>query len=104
MNTIVRATVNVINVINVETPCNGVSTLTVASETNKFRPQSKNLASIVRGFKSSVTKYAHLIDADFQWQSRYYVHIIRDAESFERIRQYIANNPLHWEEDKFNNI
>ena len=52
---------------------------------NKFGPQSKNLASIVRGFKSSVTKYAHLIHADFQWQSRYYDHIIRDAESFERI-------------------
>ena len=36
---------------------------------------------------------------DFGWQPRFYDHIIRDEESFDRIRQYIADNPLKWESD-----
>ncbi len=68
---------------------------------NKFGPQSKNLASIIRGFKSSVTKNARFIHAYFEWQSRFHDHIIRNAESFERIQNYIANNPKKWNTDKF---
>jgi len=38
---------------------------------NKFGPQSKNLASIIRGYKIGVTKNARMINADFAWQERY---------------------------------
>ena len=68
---------------------------------NQFGPQSKNLASVVRGFKIGVTKRARLIHADFAWQSRYHDHIIRDEKSFRRISEYIDNNPFHWDEDVF---
>ncbi len=74
---------------------------------NKFGPQSKNLASIVRGFKSSVTTDARKIGVtDFAWQTRFHDHIIRDAKSFENIQNYIANNPLNWQKDKLykNNV
>ncbi|HTN19810.1 MAG TPA: transposase [Pelobium sp.] len=70
---------------------------------NKFAPQSKNLASIIRGFKSSVTTAARKIHADFAWQPRFYDHIIRNAQSYERIKNYILNNPKNWKEDKFLN-
>jgi REP element-mobilizing transposase RayT len=30
------------------------------------------------------------------WQRNYYEHIIRDDESLERIRRYIADNPVRW--------
>ena len=70
---------------------------------NQFGPQSKNLASIIRGFKSAVTTYARKNGIiDFAWQPRFHDHIIRDAASFERIQNYIANNPSNWKEDKFN--
>jgi hypothetical protein len=36
------------------------------------------------------------------WQRNYYEHIIRNDESFHRIREYIANNPLQWEMDREN--
>ncbi len=36
------------------------------------------------------------------WQRNYYEHIIRDENSYDRIREYIMNNPLQWESDKFN--
>ena len=33
------------------------------------------------------------------WQSSYHDHIIRDAKSYQRIKDYIVNNPMNWEED-----
>jgi len=69
--------------------------------TNKFGPQSKNLPSIIRGFKSAVTKRAKIIKPDFSWQPNYYEHIIRDEKSFKTILEYIINNPLKWNEDKY---
>jgi REP element-mobilizing transposase RayT len=75
----------------------GVSTI------NQFGPQSKNLASIIRGFKSSVTTAAKKMGyTNFAWQPRFHDHIIRDAVAFENIQNYIANNPSNWKEDKFN--
>ena len=68
---------------------------------NQFGPQSKNLASIIRGFKSSVTKNARLIHADFAWQPRYHDHVIRDQKSFDHIANYIRTNPLNWSKDQF---
>ncbi len=80
----------------------------VLSETNpqpknKFGPQSKNLASIIRGYKIGVTKNAIKIHGDWAWQSRYHDHIIRDEKSYNRIKQYIINNPKNWNNDKFYN-
>lgn len=67
---------------------------TISETGNKFTSQSKNLASIVRGFKSAVTTYARKMgNIDFNWQTRFHDHIIRDAKSFDRIQNYISNNP-----------
>ena len=35
------------------------------------------------------------------WQRNYYESIIRDEKSFQRIAQYIRNNPANWGKDKF---
>jgi len=77
------------------------ATITDTTYKNAFAPQSKNLASIIRGFKSAVTKTARQIHADFVWQSRFHDHIIRDEKSFYTISEYIQNNPLKWADDKF---
>ena len=69
---------------------------------NKFGPQRKNLASVIRGFKSSVTKDARLINADFGWQSGFYDIIIRDEKSLNNIRRYLKNNPGKWTSDELN--
>jgi len=68
---------------------------------NKFGPQSQNLASIVRGFKIGVTKYARQQQISFVWQARYYDHIVRNAAECDRIRQYIIENPKKWADDRF---
>jgi len=64
-----------------------------------FGPQSKNLASIMRGFKSAVTIQARILKIPFDWQTRYYDRVIRDDEEFRRIAAYIEQNPLKWEND-----
>ncbi len=69
--------------------------------TTKFGPQSKNLASIIRGFKSSVTINARKINPKFAWQTRFHDHIVRDFDSFHRIEHYIRNNPAKWVEDLY---
>lgn len=69
---------------------------------NKFKPQSKNLPSIMRGFKSSVTMQARIMkNKQFNWQSSYHDHIIRNIESYENITKYIVNNPIKWNDDRF---
>lgn len=68
---------------------------------NRFGPQSKNLASIVRGYKIGVTKFALQRDIPFQWQARYHDHIIRNDQEYTRIQQYIIDNPQRWKEDTF---
>jgi putative transposase len=66
---------------------------------NKFGPQRKNLASVIRGYKSSVTTFARKSGLPFQWQSKFYESKIRSEVEYERIVQYIRNNPMKWNSD-----
>lgn len=68
---------------------------------NQFAPQSKNLASIIRGYKSAVTTYARKNGIMFDWQPRFHDHIIRSMDEYHRISNYILNNPTKWYKDKF---
>jgi putative transposase len=82
----------------VSTPANAQPTTA-----NKFGPHLKNLGAIMRGFKSSVTTYSKKLNVEFGWQERFHDHIIRSADGFVRISNYILNNPNNWKEDKFFN-
>lgn len=71
---------------------------------NKFGPQSQNLASIVRGFKVGVTKNARMTDPSFRWQPRYYCSIIWNDEGWQRISNYILDNPKNWKSKQLKDI
>ena len=60
----------------------------------KFGPQSGNLASVIRGYKSSVTIEARKTDTKFAWQARFHDRIIRDENELNNIIQYIYDNPI----------
>ncbi len=36
------------------------------------------------------------------WHRNYWEHIIRNEKSYNRIVEYINNNPMNWSKDKFN--
>ena len=83
------------------TPATHSPATTTNKPVNQFAPQSKNLASIVRGYKSAVTTHARKNDIAFGWQPRYHDHIIRSMDEYHRISNYIINNPAQWQNDKF---
>ncbi len=64
-----------------------------------------SIGSIMRGFKTGVTKCFHITDPEFDvWQRNLYDHIIRDEKSLHRIRKYIRDNPKRWETDHENHL
>lgn len=67
--------------------------------TNEFGPQSQNLGSVIRGFKSSVKRHANENNIKFDWQSRFHDRIIRDENGLNNVRKYIRNNPKNWMKD-----
>ncbi len=78
-----------------------INTVDTNDSKNKFGPQTKNISSIIRGFKSSVTKYARVNGIEFKWQAKFHDHIIRDKEEFIKISNYIKYNVKNWKEDDF---
>jgi putative transposase len=75
-----------------------------------LRDTAMSLGDVVARFKTMTTKrYAdgvkHLGWASFRgrlWHRNYYEHIIRDEPALDRIRRYIAENPLQWAFDAEN--
>ena len=71
-------------------------------EPNSFGPLlAKSLSSVVNHYKGRVTKYALGNNLNSGWQARFHEHIIRDRAAYERIFNYITNNPQNWENDTF---
>jgi putative transposase len=68
------------------------------------RPARGSLASIMRQYKSSVTRQVtqKLGGVPAVWQRGYYEHVIRDHEDWQRIRLYIEANPANWLHDEEN--
>lgn len=70
-------------------------------------PNSKNpmlndhLAKVIRWYKGRVKYESRAICPKFQWQTRYYDVIIRNNLAYQRIKNYIINNPINWEKDRF---
>ena len=59
------------------------------------------LSKVIQQYKASVTRKINLLESShhFGWQKSFYDHVIRNDESLNNLRQYIANNPLKWELD-----
>ena len=68
---------------------------------NTFSPQSKNLASIIRGIKIGTKAYATTNNIEFDWQPRFHDHIVRNVKELNAIAKYIENNVANWKEDDF---
>lgn len=82
---------------------NGVSELDHVVQLNQFgKTIPGSLSAIIGQFKSTLTRWCRANDYDsFAWQSRFHDHMIRTDESFERISEYVENNPANWITDKF---
>ena len=85
------------------------------SESQKLIRLPKSISSFMAGFKSSInSKIDNYIDNNqlnipkynrnnHFFQPNYHDHIIRNNNEYNRIKNYIINNPENWKDDKFNN-
>jgi len=67
-----------------------------------LRSPSRNLGAMVRGFKGSASRRINEICSTpgaAVWQRNYYEHVIRNDDDYNRIAEYVANNPQRWMED-----
>jgi len=85
---------------------NGRGTLQRAPTVERFgKPTSDSIPTIVRLFKSAVTKrinHQRGTRGMPVWQRNYYEHIIRTERALNAIRRYIVNNPARWHLDRYN--
>ena len=57
-----------------------------------------NISNVIGLFKSGVSrKIGYSI-----WQKSFYEHIIRNEKEYIKIKEYIKNNPIKWENDEYN--
>lgn len=70
---------------------------------NQFaKPVSGSISVIVNQYKGAVKKWCNANGHEyFEWQARFYDHVIRCGESYHNIRNYIATNPHNWKTDRF---
>jgi len=74
-------------------------------------PTRKWVGDIVGAYKSLVAKDCLEIFKQKNpdemmgklWQRNYHEHIIRNEQSYQRVSEYIINNPAKWKDDKFYN-
>ena len=67
--------------------------------------EGPSLGTVVGSFKSATTRYINKLQGATKaiiWQRNYYEHIIRNEQSMDEIRQYIAHNPRNWDRDPEN--
>lgn len=62
---------------------------------------SGSLPCVIRSFKSECSKQIHYLFPNVHiWQRNYHEHIVRDDGDLNRIREYIIDNPVNWENDE----
>ncbi len=69
---------------------------------NKNPMFHENISRVIRWYKGRCSFEIRKLHADFEWQPRFHDHIIRDNLSYEKISNYIRNNPRKWNEDMYN--
>jgi len=66
----------------------------VSIERTQFAP---TLSRVVKQYKGAITKKI----GTSIWQRSYHDHIIRNAEDYSRIFEYINSNPAKWADDRY---
>ena len=72
-------------------------------ELNQFGPLlTGSLSSLINHYKGCVTKYAKSKNLYWTgWHERFHDHIIRNINQFDKIDNYISNNPQKWKSDRY---
>src|SRR3972149_5315710 len=67
------------------------------------KPVPSSLPTVIRSFKSAVTKRINILRETAGgrgWQGVYFEHVVRSRADMESLRKYISENSLRWSLDK----
>ena len=65
-------------------------------------PGGTDASTVIGSMKSHVTRQAHRLWPELVlWQTSYHDHVIRSWNQYQKIGEYIQNNPIRWEKDCF---
>ncbi len=102
--------IHFIVIMKTDDDCRDVALLHLYGGADKFTkqyysdisPKKWTIWSIIRSYKSICTKTINAMQDNifFAWQPNYHDRIIRDENEWNRIRQYIVDNPAQWENDE----
>ena len=85
---------------NVETPY--MASLQTENKYKELNKKSNQLIpKAIQQFKSAVKRMCNQNKIWFSWQSRFYDHIVKNGKELLIIKNYISNNPINWQKDKF---
>lgn len=90
-----------------QTPVGAQRRCAPTNEPHKINVSPHSLGAIIRGYKSAVTYAIHLTKNSRGtpvWQCNYYEHIIGSEKEYQKIEEYILNNPSNWFTDEENNL
>jgi putative transposase len=68
-------------------------------------PQPDSIGAIIAQYKSIVTRRVNQLKhmkGCRLWQRNYWEHVIRNEHTLEAVRQYINQNPMCWDMDRYN--
>jgi len=63
------------------------------------------LPEVISYLKANAAREINLLNNTSKgsfWQKNYYEHIIRNHNEYQKIADYIINNPFNWKDDKYN--
>lgn len=95
------------NLDEIEDANNAVDRARVNHARTAAENRKKSMGDIVGGYKSVVSNRCQVIyERENQimgklWHRNFYEIIIRDEKAYYNISEYIINNPINWNEDKF---
>ncbi len=65
----------------------------------------KSISELMGAYKTTSSKRIHIAgNEEFAWHRSFHDHIIKNEKAFQKISNYIINNPMLWKEDKFYKI
>lgn len=81
---------------------NHIHMLLTVKESEMENGRIGRVSLIIRNIKMNISKRLHNLKIDDSiWQRSFHDHIIRNEKDYQRIWQYIENNPRKWSEDCF---
>ncbi|MCZ2480837.1 transposase [Aquirufa nivalisilvae] len=71
-------------------------TCSIRENMASISPKYGSISTVVRSYKSVVSKFAHMINPDFDWHSNYHDYVVLSRNAYDNMQRYTLNNPKNW--------